>query len=87
MLVPKILKAVYLSDILSFLRNAYGNTFDEKREGNALVESMDGKIYKEYTKEMFKDKNVEILYDIREMREEGILPKEFIVIDDLPNYY
>lgn len=87
MLVPKINKAVYLSDILAFLENIYGNTFNEDRDENrervSLIESMDGKIYKEYTKEMFKDKNIEIIYTIREMREEGILPKEFIIIDDI----
>lgn len=83
MLVPKINKAVYLSDILAFLENIYGNTFNENRERVSLIESMDGKIYKEYTKEMFKDKNIEIIYTIREMREEGILPKEFIIIDDI----
>ena len=82
MLAPKIYKTVYLSDILAFLRYYYGNTFDETRERHKLTESMDGKWYKEYTKEMFKDKDVEIYYDICEMREEGILPKEFIVIDD-----
>ena len=83
MLVPKIYKTVYLSDIFAFLKHCYGNTFDETYERNKLIESMDGKRYIEYTKEMFKDKNIAIHYDIREMREEGILPKEFIVINNL----
>ena len=83
MLVPKIYKMVYLSDILAFLKHCYGNTFNETYERNKLIESMDDKRYKEYTKEMFKDKNIAIHYDIREMREEGILPKEFIVINNL----
>lgn len=87
MLVPKINKAVLLSDILGFLRNIYEKVeFDEYSERRLLIESMDGKVYKEYTKEMFKDKNVEIHYDIREMSQEGILPKEFVVIDDLSGY-
>lgn len=79
MLVPKIYKTVYLTDILAFLKHCYGNTFDETK----LIESMDGKRYIEYTKDMFKDSDIEIYYDIREMREEGILPKEFIVINNL----
>lgn len=82
MLVPKINKMVYLSDIFKFLKNIYGDGFNDDHERVLLIESMGGKVYKEYTKEMFKDKSVEILYDIREMREEGILPKEFVVIDD-----
>lgn len=87
MLVPKITKAVLLSDILAFLRNIYGKVeFDECHEKRLLIESMDNKVYKEYTKEMLKDKNVEIHYDIREMSREGILPKEFVVIDDLSDY-
>lgn len=86
MLVPKINKTVYLSDILAFLESIYGS-YDRTYGKDLLIESMGGKIYKEYTKEMFKDKSVEIPYDIREMREEGILPKEFIVIDDLPLNY
>lgn len=83
MLVPKIYKTVYLADILAFLKHCYGNTFDETYERSKLIESMDGKRYIEYTKEMFKDSDIEIHYDIREMREEGILPKEFIVINNL----
>ena len=83
MLVQKIYKTVYLSDIFAFLKHCYGNTFDETYERNKLIESMDGKRYIEYTKEMFKDNDIEIHYDIREMREEGILPKEFIVINNL----
>lgn len=87
MLIPKITKAVLLSDILAFLRNIYEKVeFDECHERRLLIESMDNKVYKEYTKEMLKDKNVEIHYDIREMSREGILPKEFIVIDDLSDY-
>lgn len=87
MLIPKITKAVLLSDILAFLRNIYEKVeFDECHEKRLLIESMDNKVYKEYTKEMLKDKNVEIHYDIREMSREGILPKEFIVIDDLSDY-
>lgn len=87
MLIPKITKAVLLSDILAFLRNIYEKVeFDECHEKRLLIESMDKKVYKEYTKEMLKDKNVEIHYDIREMSREGILPKEFIVIDDLSDY-
>lgn len=87
MLVPKITKAVLLSDILAFLRNIYEKVeFDECHERRLLIESMDNKVYKEYTKEMLKNKNVEIHYDIREMSREGILPKEFIVIDDLSDY-
>lgn len=87
MLVPKITKAVLLSDILAFLRNIYEKVeFDECHERRLLIESMDNKVYKEYTKEMLKDKNVEIHYDIREMSREGILPKEFIVVDDLSDY-
>lgn len=87
MLVPKITKAVLLSDILAFLRNIYEKVeFDECHERRLLIESMDNKVYKEYTKEMLKDKNVEIHYDIREMSREGILPKEFVVIDDLSDY-
>ena len=82
MLVPKINKMVYLSDIFKFLKNIYGDGFNDDHERVLLIESMGGKVYKEYTKEMFKDKSVEIHYDIREMREEGILPKEFVVIDD-----
>lgn len=88
MLVPKINKVVYLSDILAFLRSIYEKVnFNEDHERGLLIQSMDGKIYKEYTKGMFKDKSIEIHYDIREMREEGILPKEFIVIDDFEGYY
>lgn len=83
MLVPKIYKMVYLSDILAFLEHIYGDKFDSAYERNKLQESMRGYIYINYTKDMFKDKNVEINLDIREMREEGILPKEFVVIDDL----
>lgn len=86
MLVPKINKMVYLSDIFKFLKNIYGDGFNEDHERRLLIESMDGKMYKEYTKEMLKDKNVEIHYDIREMSREGILPKEFIVVDDLSDY-
>lgn len=87
MLVPKITKAVLLSDILAFLRNIYEKVeFDECHERRLLIESMDNKVYKEYTKEMLKNKNVEIHYDIREMSREGILPKEFVVIDDLSDY-
>lgn len=87
MLIPKITKAVLLSDILAFLRNIYEKVeFDECHERRLLIESMDNKVYKEYTKEMLKDKNVEIHYDIREMSREGILPKEFIVVDDLSDY-
>lgn len=86
MLVPKINKMVYLSDIFKFLKNIYGDGFNEDYERRLLIESMDGKMYKEYTKEMLKNKNVEIHYDIREMSREGILPKEFIVIDDLSDY-
>lgn len=87
MLVPKITKAVLLSDILAFLRNIYEKVeFNEYHERELLIESMDNKLYKEYTKEMLKDKNVEIHRDIREMSREGILPKEFIVIDDLSDY-
>lgn len=87
MLIPKITKAVLLSDILAFLRNIYEKVeFDECHERRLLIESMDNKVYKEYTKEMLKNKNVEIHYDIREMSREGILPKEFIVIDDLSDY-
>lgn len=87
MLIPKITKAVLLSDILAFLRNIYEKVeFDECHEKRLLIESMDNKVYKEYTKEMLKDKNVEIHYDIREMSREGILPKEFIVVDDLSDY-
>ena len=87
MLVPKITKAVLLSDILGFLRNIYEKVeFNEYHERSLLIESMGGELYKEYTKEMFKDKNVEIHRDIREMSREGILPKEFIVIDDLSDY-
>lgn len=87
MLVPKIMKAVLLSDILRFLRNIYEKVeFNEYHERSLLIESMGGELYKEYTKEMLKDKNVEIHGDIREMSREGILPKEFIVIDDLSDY-
>lgn len=87
MLVPKITKAVLLSDILAFLRNIYEKVeFDECHERRLLIESMDNKVYKEYTKEMLKNKNVEIHYDIREMSREGILPKEFIVVDDLSDH-
>lgn len=87
MLIPKITKAVLLSDILAFLRNIYEKVeFNEYHERELLIESMDDKLYKEYTKEMLKDKNVEIHRDIREMSREGILPKEFIVIDDLSDY-
>lgn len=87
MLVPKITKAVLLSDILAFLRNIYEKVeFNEYHERELLIESMDNELYKEYTKEMLKDKNVEIHRDIREMSREGILPKEFIVIDDLSDY-
>lgn len=87
MLVPKIMKAVLLSDILGFLRNIYEKVeFNEYHERSLLIESMGGELYKEYTKEMLKDKNVEIHGDIREMSREGILPKEFIVIDDLSDY-
>ncbi len=87
MLVPKIYKAVLLSDILSFLRNIYEKVeFNEYHERELLIESMGGEIYKEYTKEMLKDKNVEIHRDIREMSREGILPKEFMAIDDLSDY-
>lgn len=83
MLVPKINKAIYLSDILAFLEHIYGDDFDDAYETRILMESMYGNPYREYTKEMFKDKNAEIPFDIREMRDEGILPKEFIVISDL----
>ncbi len=87
MLVPTITKAVYLSDILGFLRNIYAKVeFNETHEKRLLIENMDGKVYKKYTKEMFKDRSVEMPYDIREMSREGILPKEFIVIDDLSDY-
>lgn len=86
MLVPKITKAVLLSDIFKFLKNIYGDGFNDNHERKLLIKSMDNKVYKEYTKEMLKDKNVEIHYDIREMSREGILPKEFIVIDDLSDY-
>ena len=84
MLLPKIYKTVFLSDILGFLKNIYGDTsFDWTYERSKLIESMGDYIYINYTKEMFKDKNVEINSDIREMREEGILPKEFVLINDL----
>ena len=87
MLVPNIYKAVLLSDILGFLRNIYGKVeFNEYHERELLIESMGNRLYKEYTKEMLKDKNVEIHRDIREMSREGILPKEFVVIDDLSDY-
>lgn len=83
MLLPKIYKTVYLSDILGFLEHIYGDKFDTMYERSRLIEDMDDKWYINYTKEMFKDKNVKINSDIREMREEGILPKEFVVINDL----
>ena len=83
MLLPKIYKTVYLSDILGFLEHIYGDKFDTMYERSKLIEDMDDKWYINYTKEMFKDKNVKINSDIREMREEGILPKEFVVINDL----
>lgn len=83
MLVPKVLKAVYLEDILDFLKNIYGDNFNVEREKEKLVDSMDGQIYKVYTKEMLKDNSIEIHFDIREMSREGILPKEFIVIDNI----
>lgn len=83
MLVPKIYKTVFLSDILGFLEHIYGDKFDTMYERSKLIESMGDKWYINYTKEMFNNKNVEINRDIREMRAEGILPKEFVVFNDL----